>query len=295
MPTQERIHLLTVAITAALAAGDYFRDRLHAEKTVKIKSSLSDLVTDVDPACERIIRDTIRSAYPNHQILGEESVAPGAEASAEAVHGVAEASHLWIVDPLDGTTNFVYSIPLSTVSIGYAEGGSLVAGVIYDPYRREVFYALHGAGAFRAEAESAAAWSSTPTATLPGVRLLASDRTELEQSVVASGFPTRGAMRQATTEAGLRLADRVKNMRALGSAALHLAYVAAARLDAFWEYDLNAWDLAAGSLMVQEAGGVMQSLDLAGYTLRTRDIVAAATEPLAQALSSAVVVKGTLP
>lgn len=138
MPTQERIHLLTVAITAALAAGDYFRDRLHAEKTVKIKSSLSDLVTDVDPACERIIRDTIWSAYPNHQILGEESVAPGAEASAEAVHGVAEASHLWIVDPLDGTTNFVYSIPLSTVSIGYAEGGSLVAGVIYDPDRKSV-------------------------------------------------------------------------------------------------------------------------------------------------------------
>ncbi len=280
--------LLRVALTAAQKAGEYFESRLFQAKDVKVKSSLSDLVTDVDPACEKMIKDTILSAFPTHQILGEESVAPGAEASAKAVDGMAESSNLWIVDPLDGTTNFVYNMPLSTVSIGYAENGRLVVGVIFDPYRSEVFFALAGQGAHLARKEEAAAWALSPSPQLPGTRIQCSNEEKLENAVVASGFPTRGEARAKTTEAGLLLANRVKNMRALGSAALHLAYVSCARLDAFWEYDLNAWDLAAGALLVAEAGGVAMDIEGQPFTLRTRDIVVAGCGNLANELAKAV-------
>lgn len=288
LPSPEQRSLLATALSAAVKAGDYFAERLHAKKQVKTKSSLSDLVTEVDPACEALIRETILAAYPTHEILGEESVAPGSEASAEAANGVAEAPHLWIVDPLDGTTNFVYSIPLSTVSIGYAEAGQLVVGVIYDPYRNEVFYAVRGQGAHRADTDEIVSWLSQTDAVLPGVDMSVSATETIEEAVVSSGFPTRGDMRHRTTEAGLLLTSRVKNLRALGSAALHLAYVSAGRLDAFWEYDLNAWDLAAGVLLVTEAGGVACDISQAAYTLRTRHIVAAGTSSLANALAEAV-------
>lgn len=288
LSTQDSSALLQVAVTAAQKAGDYFQSRLFGAKDVKTKSSRSDLVTDVDPACEKMIKETILQAFPTHQILGEESVAPGADASAEAVDEVAEADHLWIVDPLDGTTNFVYSMPLSTVSIGYAERGRLVAGVIYDPYRSEIFLALAGQGAYLATMQEAAVWALHPSTELPGTKLSCSGEEEIEGAVVASGFPTRGESRAKTTEVGLLLANRVKNMRALGSAALHLAYVSCGRLDAFWEYDLNSWDLSAGVLLVTEAGGVAMDIQGNPYTLRTRDIVVAGTKMLASELAEAV-------
>lgn len=279
---------LKVAMEGALEAGAYFRSRLHTDKDVKTKSSPSDLVTDVDPHCEALIRQRIAIAFPHHSILGEETTAPGAEASAQAAASVVGEEALWIVDPLDGTTNFVYSIPLSTVSIGYAEAGVIQVGVISDPYRDELFYAVRGAGAWRASTAQVQAWCLEPTQSWPGQVLQATTVETLADSVVAAGFPTRAAAREQTIEAGIRMTGQLKSLRALGSAALHLAYVAAGRLDAFWEYDLNAWDLAAGMLMVSEAGGCTESLAGEPYHLRARDIVAAGTRPLAAAIRAVV-------
>lgn len=265
--------VLATAMKAAVDAGAYIRTHIDQHKDVTIKTSLADVVTDVDPACERMIRQIIASEFPAHQILGEESTAPGAEASISATAQVAGAPTLWIIDPLDGTTNFVAEIPLSVVSIGYAERGEVRVGVVFDPYRDELFYALSGTGAFVTSGALAGAWTAERAATLPGRKLSVSDVAELKRSIVATGFPARGEARARTTEAGFQLSGSVKSLRAFGAAALHLAYVAAGRLDAFWEYDLNAWDLAGGICLVREAGGTIEQLGGGQYDLRVRDIV----------------------
>ncbi|MCF8566051.1 inositol monophosphatase [Alicyclobacillus tolerans] len=285
---QKLRQVLAVAIQAALEAGDYFRSRLDTELHVKTKSSPSDLVTDVDPECERRIRAQISAAFPTHSILGEETTAPGSEASLQAAQKVQGQDHLWIVDPLDGTTNFVYGIPVSVVSIGYAQNGKLKAGVVYDPYRAEVFLGMDSHGAYLASSADADAFAQNPLGALPGRELSVTKRTRLEESVVATGFPTRSSERERTTEAGIRLSGQVKNLRAMGSAALHLAYVAAGRLDAFWEYDLNAWDLAAGVLLIQAAGGFAGDMNGAEYHLATRDIVASGDIELSRKIREAI-------
>ncbi|GGI98845.1 inositol-1-monophosphatase [Alicyclobacillus cellulosilyticus] len=283
-----------VAVRAALAAGDYFRSRLDTKLEVKTKSSPSDLVTDVDPECERRIRATIHACFPDDEVLGEESTAPGMEASLAAAQAVADAPRLWVVDPLDGTTNFVYGMPLSAVSIAYAEHGEVQCGVVYDPYRGEVFLAQRGTGAWRLTAGEAAQWCAAETpvslaeAAARWLRLRASTEASLAGAIVATGFPSRQAARDQTLTAGMRLTGRVKNLRALGSAALHLAYVAAGRLDAFWEYDLNAWDLAAGVCLVTEAGGHVQQIGGGTYHLAARDILVCGRPELAQALDAAL-------
>jgi myo-inositol-1(or 4)-monophosphatase len=280
---------LAVAAEAALAAGAYFRSRLDTDKEVHTKSSPSDLVTDVDPKCEEMIRSAIRSAFPDHAWLGEESTGAGHEASSRAAAAGVTAPALWIVDPLDGTTNFVYGIPLSTVSIAYAENGVVKVGIVYDPYREESFVAVRGQGARIVPTAELRRWTDRPEGTLPGQPIRVSEVQRIGDSVVATGFPTRAEARQWTTQAGIQLAGRVKNLRALGSAALHLAYVACGRLDAFWEYDLNAWDLAAGALLVEEAGGCVRSLHGGGYHLELRDIVASGHPALCDAIAEAVV------
>ncbi|MCL6446502.1 MAG: inositol monophosphatase [Alicyclobacillus sp.] len=281
--------VLQVAAAAALEAGDYFQAKLDEVKQVKTKSSPSDLVTEVDPACERMIRTRIHAQFPDHAVLGEETTAPGAEASAAAVSAVAAAPSLWIVDPLDGTTNFVYGIPLSAVSIGYAEAGELRIGVIYDPYRQEVFYAVRGSGAWLATKVEMQAWlAQGGTAPWPGRRLAVSTQTELAGSVVATGFPSRASARDKAIAAGLAICGRAKSFRAFGSAALHLAYVACGRIDGFWEHDLNAWDLAGGVLLIQEAGGTVASLSGEAYHLETRDVVATGHSALAETIRSAI-------
>ena len=272
---------LIVALEAALSAGDYFYSRVDTVKQVKMKSSLSDLVTDVDPECERLIRERIRTDFPGDVILGEESTAPGSAASVEALARVEKEPRLWIVDPLDGTTNFVYGLPLSVVSIAYAEHGDVLVGVIYDPYRQEVFFGVRGEKAHLSGRAAVVEWLQDPSRPLPGRELGVSTRSMLKEAVVATGFPTRAEAREQTTAAGLRLAGEVKSLRSFGSAALHLAYVAAGRLDGFWEYDLNAWDLAAGTLLVELAGGVCQDMNGTVYALRVRDIVACGHPELA--------------
>lgn len=280
--------VVSVAVTAALEAGAYIRARVHEAKHVTVKTSLADVVTDVDPACERMIQRHIAAQFPDHQVLGEEATAPGSEAAANAAQELANKPSLWVIDPLDGTTNFVAGIPLSVVSIGYAEHGEVKVGVIYDPYRDELFVAQERCGAYVSNGEEARAFVAARggVAQLPGARLQSSSHTKLRQSIIATGFPSRGAAREQTTAAGLQLVGKVKNLRALGAAALHLAYVAAGRIDSFWEYDLNAWDLAAGACLVREAGGDIQGIDGRPFDLTTRDVVASGERDLSAAVQS---------
>lgn len=291
---------LAVALQAATEAGDYFRSRIDNVLEIKTKSSPSDLVTDVDPLCERMIRERIASSFSSHSVLGEETTAPGAAASAEAVAKVSQSAHLWIIDPLDGTTNFVHGLPLSVVSLAYAENGRVCVGVIYDPYRGEMFYAVRGEGAYSIRRSAGVAAfhdlvdSVLENETLPGTRMSVAESKDLVRCIVATGVPTRGDARAWTTEAAIRLIGKVKSFRVLGAAALHLAYVASGRIDAFWEYELNAWDLAAGVLLVEEAGGVVHELGGGTYQLEVRNIVASADGRTATEIEQAVVVPDAL-
>lgn len=277
---------LCVALEAALEAGDYFKSRFQTELVVKTKSSPSDLVTDVDPHCEKLIREHIQKHFPEHLILGEESVDPGHDASVAATEAVCEENAVWIVDPLDGTTNFVNAIPLSVVSIALAIQGKIELGVIYDPYRQEVFYAHRGQGVYLADRQDTAEWLRDGQGKYPGMALEMSDVSELHLAVVATGLPMRHANRQSMMERTTNIICEAKSVRALGAAALHLAYVAAGRIDLFWEYELNAWDMAAGILLVEEAGGHVRALDGSEYTLMTRDVIVTKTKELSDKIRS---------
>ncbi|WP_339323407.1 inositol monophosphatase family protein [Paenibacillus sp. FSL W8-0194] len=263
-----------VAINAASKAGEWIKTRLGTVKQLNTKSAVSDLVTEVDKGAESMIRKLIFTHFPDHAILGEEGVAPGPEASAQALEKYAEEEYLWIVDPVDGTTNFVHGFPFFSVSIALAHKGEVIVGVIYDPSRDEMFVAEKGKGAY-----------------VHGKRMQVSGEAKLEESLLATGFPVGRESTLPVNMAGLmHLAPKVRNIRSGGSAALHLAYVAAGRLTGFWEIGLNAWDTAAGALMVTESGG--QITDTAGnpYSLRTRHVAAtnkAVHSELVQALKEA--------
>lgn len=274
--------ILQTAMQAAIEAGEYFKSRFQTELVVKMKSSLADVVTDVDPHCEKLIRERIAANFPDHAILGEEAVAPGKEASIEATDAVQASDALWIVDPLDGTTNFVHAIPLSVVSIAFAWKGEVTVGVIFDPYRDELFYAVRGQGAHLATGTDVTKWLQQSDDDKPGMVLRASTTGELAKAVVSTGLPVRHANKSVVMERAMHLVTRVKSLRTLGAAALHMAYVAASRMDGFWEYELNAWDVAAGVVIVREAGGFAGDLSGKPYHLTTRDIVACGSEKMAQ-------------
>jgi myo-inositol-1(or 4)-monophosphatase len=252
------LNYMDTAVHAARQAGALIREKATSAKRVKRKSSAHDLVTEVDQASEEIIREIIWTHHPEHAILGEEGVHPGVEASKTALEEHRSKEYLWIVDPIDGTTNFVHGFPFFCVSIALAEREDVIVGVIYDPLRDELFTAEKGKGAY-----------------LNGKPIQVSGESHLEEALLASGIPAdaRG-IRMRNVEGILHLAPRCRNVRTAGSAALHLACVAAGRLSGFWELELNAWDLAAGSLLVQEAGG--QVTDTAGrpYDIGVRHILA---------------------
>ncbi|KEO81087.1 inositol monophosphatase family protein [Tumebacillus flagellatus] len=253
-----RQELEQIAIRAAKEAGCLIRQKCGRAARMELKASEYDLVTEVDKACEEIVRRHVAEHCPTHQILGEEGVAPGAEASAKALAESREAEFLWIIDPIDGTTNFVHGLPYSVVSIGIAHRGEVVVGVIYDAFRDELFTARLGEGAY-----------------LNGERMTVSEEATLPQALLATGFPVDVRRARAINMRGMNaLASTVRNFRAVGSAAMHLAYVAAGRLTGFWEADLNAWDLSAGSLLVQEAGGRVTDTRGTDYDLGVRHIVA---------------------
>ncbi|NGM85518.1 inositol monophosphatase [Paenibacillus sp. 7124] len=247
-----------VAINAAAKAGEYIKSRQGTVKELGTKSSAQDLVTEVDKGAEQMIRRLVLTHYPDHAILGEEGVVPGADAVTAALEEAKENEFLWIVDPVDGTTNFVHGFPFYAVSIALAVRGELTVGVIYDPVRDEMFVAEKGKGAY-----------------VHGVKTAVSSETSLGDSLIALGFPPDRQVAQPANLAALQnILPKVRGIRAGGSAALHLAYVAAGRVSAYYEVGLSPWDCAAGVLLVKESGGQVTDTQGNPYHIGTRHVVA---------------------
>jgi len=225
--------MLNVAVKAARAAGAIInRAALDVEAVRISQKQVNDFVTEVDHASEKVIIETLLTAYPGHGILAEES---GTE------HGAQDSDYVWIIDPLDGTTNFIHGFPVYCVSIALAVRGKIEQAVIYDPSRNDLFTATKGRGAFMNER-----------------RIRVSKRTRLNECLVSTGFPFRtGDNFKQYLAIMADLMPRMAGLRRPGAAALDLAYVAAGFTDGFFETGLNIWDVAAGSLLVTEAGGLI--------------------------------------
>ena len=220
-------HFLDAAIAAAHLAGGYQRHRVESGFVVDLKGD-KNLVTEVDRESERLIVAHLLSLFPGHDILAEEGEYPATG-----------SPYRWIIDPLDGTTNFAHGFPWFCVSIGLELEGELVAGVVYNPLFGELFTGSRGGGAF-----------------LNGRRISVSQRSPLSQSLLGTGFPYDCASDPANNFANfIAFQTAARGIRRAGAAALDLAYVAAGRLDGFWELKLKPWDVAAGVLLIEEAGG----------------------------------------
>jgi myo-inositol-1(or 4)-monophosphatase len=241
--------MLNIAVRAARKAGSIINRAALGGEGLKIRAKqANDFVTQVDQAAEEAIIDIVRAAYPEHGFLAEES--GRSEGKAETV---------WIIDPLDGTTNFIHGFPQYCVSIGVQHRGSLAHAVVYDPTRNELFTATKGAGAF-----------------LNDRRIRVTKCLKLQDALVGTGFPFKELGRMDVYLAQLRtLMSTSSGVRRAGAAALDLAYVACGRLDAFWELGLSPWDMAAGALLIQEAGGLVADLKGEGDYLDRGEIVAA--------------------
>ncbi len=233
--------MLNVAVRAARQAGRLINRASIDVETVQItRKDRNDFVTEVDRASELAIIETLLAAYPTHAILAEESgFKPGKGCTDE--HSWKEAEYLWIIDPLDGTTNFIHGLPHYCISIALMERGVITQGLIFDPNSNELFTASRGRGAF-----------------LNDRRIRTSKRFRLEDSLICTGFPFRRFQDQDQYLTLLRpLTEKGAVMRRTGSAALDLAYTAAGRFDAYFDRGLKAWDVAAGSLLITEAGGLV--------------------------------------
>ena len=220
---------LKTAIRAAEAAGRIQQFYVNTNYKVETKSSETDLVTEVDKKCEQTIREIILGAYPGHSVLGEEYGQPGGA-----------NTHRWIVDPIDGTLNFAHGFPFYCVSIALEIDGVLQVGVVFDSVRNELFTATRGGGAF-----------------LNGSPIEVTKETTLRNAMMATGFAYSAESASENIEIFARMLPKVRSVRRPGAAALDLCYVACGRLDGFWELKLNAWDVAAGILLIQEAGGTI--------------------------------------
>ncbi len=244
--------MLETAVLAARAGAQeldsYFREG-HVESTLKGED---DFVSNADHASERAILRRIRRAHPDHAILAEESGSLGTGSSPFS----------WVIDPLDGTRNFIRGLPIFAVSIACLHQGRPVVGVVLDPQRDELYQATAGGGAYR-----------------DGQRLAVSDATQVEGSFLATGYPFRhGAALELYLALFRRVLQRARGVRRCGAAALDLAHTAAGVFDGFFEFCLSAWDLAAGVLLIEEAGGVVSDLDGGQEYLSRGNVVAGAPE-----------------
>ncbi len=226
---------LTIAVKAARRAGAVINRAVRDIDGLTItRKQTNDFVTEVDKAAEIEIIDILKRAFPDHAILAEES---GAQ-------GEAKAEYTWVIDPLDGTTNFIHGFPQYAVSIALRHKDQYVHAVVYDPARNELFTASRGGGAF-----------------LNDKRIRVSKRAELEDALIGTGFPFRDFSHMDEYMRMFRdMIPKTSGIRRAGAAALDLAWVAAGRLDGFWEIGLAPWDMAAGALMIQEAGGLVGDL-----------------------------------
>ena len=226
--------MLTTAVKAARRAGAIInRAARDIEMLSVTRKRHNDFVTDVDKGAEQAIIEVIQRSYPDHAILAEESGSQG------------ESDYLWIIDPLDGTTNFIHGFPQYAVSIALQHKGQLSQAVIYDPAKNELFTASRGHGAF-----------------LNDRRLRVSKRSHMRDALIGTGFPFRELAGLDEYIAMFReVTSKTAGVRRAGAAALDLAYVAAGRLDGFWEIGLSPWDMAAGALLIKEAGGLVGDLE----------------------------------
>jgi myo-inositol-1(or 4)-monophosphatase len=223
-----------VAVDAARAAGRLLRDELAGVRRIAFKGAPTNLVTEMDQRAEAEILGRLRGAFPDDAILSEEIGA-----------ATGRSGRRWIVDPLDGTTNYAHGLPIFGVSIALQSEGRIALGVVYDPSREELFVGERGRGATLNDA----AIRVSPTATL-------------DESLLVTGFPYDiRETRDTNLPEYAAFSVRTRAVRRLGSAVLDLAYVACGRFDAFWELQLGAWDVAAGSLLVEEAGGIITGID----------------------------------
>jgi myo-inositol-1(or 4)-monophosphatase len=231
----DRSHLTFIAIQAALSAGEVLKKGFGTSFRIESKPGKQNFVTEYDKASEKCILALIKQEFPHHRFLAEES---GASSHSDS-------SVVWVIDPLDGTLNFAHHVPVFTISIAVAIEKEVVSGVIYQPISQELFVAEKGKGAY-----------------LNGTRITVSKTRELNDAMLATGFPYN--VDQNPLHCIERFALMTKlgiPIRRLGSAALDLAYVAAGRFDAYWEVTLHPWDMAAGKLLVEEAGGKVTHWD----------------------------------
>ncbi len=246
-PQAERARYLATAIQAAEAAGAVILEHARSGFRIDYKAAIN-LVTDADRQAEERIVRTILSAYPSHRILAEE----------RGQDGAADSPCRWIIDPLDGTTNFAHGFPFYCVSIGLEYNGEPLVGVVLDPVRRELFTGVAGEGAY-----------------VNGERLHVSAITSLEQSLLVTGFAYN--IRE-TADNNLdhfsRISLRAQAVRRTGSAALDLCYVASGRFDGYWEVKLSPWDMAAGVVIVREAGGLVSGFNRETFSLYGQELVA---------------------
>lgn len=247
------MNFLDVAKRAAARGGEILLE--YQPRIASREKGPRDLVTDADLASQKAIREILLGAFPDHGFLGEEDD-PAAPANAET-------EYRWIVDPLDGTTNYVHGLPAFAVSIALERHGEIVAGVVYDPLLNEYFTAENGRGA-----------------RLGDRPLRASQCSSAECALVAASFSPLVRRDSEEVVRFIEALERCQGVRRLGSAALNLAYVAAGRLDAYWATSVKTWDVAAGVLLVQEAGGIVTSIAGGALNLAKPELLAASTPSL---------------
>lgn len=240
-----------VAVETAREAGAILRERLSLDRQIDFKGAI-DLVTDADRASEELVAARIMGAFPDHRFVGEESTFLAGD--------VPEGNDLysWLVDPLDGTTNYAHRYPHFAVSIALEHAGQVILGVVYDPMRDEMFVAERGQGA-----------------TLNDNPIQVSAIDSVERALLGTGFPYDPDARHESGRIFLGFLGACQGVRRDGSAALNLCYVACGRLDGFWERPLNAWDLAAGSLLIEEAGGIVAGYGNTPFGPYRREIIGA--------------------
>jgi myo-inositol-1(or 4)-monophosphatase len=239
---------LDFAIEVAREAGDVLKHYMKREKHIELKGR-ANLVTIADKESEALIIRRILERYPAHAVLAEESGVSGAQQG---------QAGRWIIDPLDGTTNFAHQYPFFSVSVGFEYAGQVLCGAVYDPCRDEMFSAARGAGCF-----------------MNGERLLVSDVDQLGSALILTGFPygVRQKMKTAMTQFEAFLFE-TQAVRRGGSAALDLCYIALGRCDGFWEMDLHPWDTAAGQVIVEEAGGRVSDFEGKPFSIYGKQIIA---------------------
>ena len=252
MPYLEKA--VEIAREAGALLANYFERRVKFE----VKGEF-DLVTEADRASEKLVVERLRSYFPSHAIVAEEG--GGHQSSSE---------YRWYVDPLDGTTNFAHGFPMFNVTLALERAGEVVAGVIYDPLRQELFTAEQGGGAY-----------------LNNRRIRVTRATRLTDALGATGFPSRKRSHNVNIHFYYQLAMASHGVRRTGSAALDLAYVASCRLDFFWEFGLKPWDVAAGTLLVREAGGKVSDMCGDSHSITASDHVLADNGLLHQELVEA--------